>query len=259
MSAAPAIVLAAFGASSPLARQAYQAIEANVRAALPQYEIVWAYLSRRIVESQRQQGVYLPTLEETYADLAARGFRSAVVQPLLIAPGEEYHNLKIVRHNGLQLYYGAALLEGEEAVKDALDAIAHHVEPGVPNVLVCHGNRTYSHFNVQLLELQKLARQRFENLLVASIEGEPGETPLDEARELARASGEVVFIPFMMVTGEHISSDVMGDTPDSWRNRVGAARSICRSALAENSKIHRIFLGRIQAVLQLAQKEGGHV
>lgn len=255
MNELPAIVLVAFGASSAAAREVYSRIETRVRAAFPQHEVVWAYLSRSIVARQRQQGVYLATPEEAYAGLAAKGFRRAIVQPLLIAPGEEYHNLKAMPPQGLELHHGTALLEGAHALSEALEAIAPHIAPRIPHVLVCHGNRKHAHFNTQLIALQQLAQQRFDNLLVASIEGQPGEAPLTEARRQAQLCGEVVFVPFMLVAGEHITSDVMGDEPDAWRHQVGAARSVCRPALGENPAIHQLFLRRIATALTRAEKE----
>jgi len=259
MTHSPAIVLAAFGASSAKARQVYSEIEASVRAAHPQKEIVWAYLSQYIVERQRKLGVVLPTLPEAFADLQSRGCRSAVVQPLLVAPGEEYHIMKSIECPGLRLSYGRALLDGDGAVDEALDSIAQQVQPSVPNVLVCHGNRKHSRFNQPLLELQSAARLRFPNLIVASIEGEPGDAPLERARAMAALCGEVVFIPFMMVAGEHINNDVMGEAPDSWRNLVGAFHCLCRAPLGNNPAIHRIFLHRIDAALELAQESLAHV
>jgi sirohydrochlorin cobaltochelatase len=259
MTRSPAIVLAAFGASSPKARQVYCEIEASVRTAHPQSEIAWAYLSQHIVERQRKLGVVLPTLPETLADLQSRGVRSAIVQPLLVAPGEEYHIMKSIERSGLELFHGKALLGGDGAADEALDAIAQHVQPDVPNVLVCHGNRKYSQFNQPLVDLQSAARLRFPNLIVASIEGEPGDEPLERVRIMAAQCGEVVFIPFMMVAGEHINNDVMGEAPDSWRNLVGASRCFCRPPLGNNPAIHRIFLRRIDAVLKFAQENLAHV
>ncbi len=254
-----AIVLAAFGASLSAVRLTYRSIEASVRAEYPQNEIAWAYLSRRIIASQRKLGVYLPTLSETLSDLHSRGFRSVVVQPLLVAPGEEYRNMKDVAQPGLNLYFGNALLEGEAGVEETLDAIAHHVQPDVPNVLVCHGNRKHREFNLALLELQEAARRRSLNLVVASIEGEPGHAPLDRARAMAQLHGGVVFIPFMMVAGEHITKDVMGETRNSWRNLVGVPRCECRPPLGENLAVHRLFLRRIDAALKLVQENPAYV
>jgi sirohydrochlorin cobaltochelatase len=250
----PAIVLAVFGASSPTAREVYRTIETRIHSAYPDHEIAWAYLSQHIVNKQRSLGVVLPTLPETLASLKASGFDEAAVQPLLIVPGEEFAIVKSVECAGLTLAIGDPLLNSESDIDSALAAIASQVQEGVPNVLVCHGNKKYSEFNEPLLKLRKAAEDAFENLIVASVEGEPGTEPLTRAKEMSIAHDSVVFIPFMMVAGEHITRDVMGDEPGSWKRIVGARRSVCLAPLGTNPAILDIFLNHLEVALQSLRK-----
>jgi sirohydrochlorin cobaltochelatase len=246
----PAIVLAAFGASSPTAREVYRAVESHVRCVYPDHEIVWAYLSHQIVNKQRRLGVVLPTLPETLASLNASGFCEAVVQPLLIAPGEEFAIVKSVECTGMTLAIGDPLLSSMSDIHAALAAIRSRVQDGVPNVLVCHGNKNYSEYNEPLLRLKKEAERAFNHLIVASVEGEPGIEPLTRAREMSRRHDSVVFIPFMMVAGEHIAKDVMSDEPESWKQMIGAGHSICLDPLGMNAAILDIFLDHIEVAMK---------
>jgi precorrin-2/cobalt-factor-2 C20-methyltransferase len=53
----------------------------------------------------------------------------------------------------------------------------------------------------------------------------------------------------MVVAGEHITNDVMGDHPESWKNRIGAARVSCAPSLGWNPRILDIYLRRLDAAL----------
>lgn len=248
--ALPAIVLAAFGASSPTARAVYRDVEARVREAYPGHEIAWAYLSGHIVDKQRKLGVMLPTLLETFAALKNSGFSEAAVQPLLIVPGEEFSLVKSAACDGMTLAIGDPLLASEADILAALEAIAPKVQKEIPHVLVCHGNKNHSEYNQPLLQLKKAAESAFDNLIVASVEGKPGMDPLSLASQSAEICGSVVFIPFMMAAGEHITRDVMGEESHSWKNIVGARQSTCLEPLGKNALILDIFLEHLEAVLQ---------
>jgi sirohydrochlorin cobaltochelatase len=250
----PALVLAAFGASSPKAREVYGHVEACVRKAYPAHEIAWAYLSLHIVNKQRKLGVTLPTLAEALASLKASGFNQAVVQPLLVVPGEEFALVNSSSCDGVTLEIGAPLLTSEADIAASLAAIAPQVRQHIPHVLVCHGNKRHSEYNRPVLQLKKMAESAFDNLIVASVEGEPGTEPLTRAKEMAAVHGSVVFIPFMIAAGEHITRDVMGDEPESWKCMVGAGQSRCLEPLGKNASILAIFLSHIEAAMQRLRK-----
>jgi sirohydrochlorin cobaltochelatase len=254
-SEATPIVLTVFGASSPDARKVYGEIEARMRRAYPAHEIAWAYLSLRIVEKQRRLGVTLPTLPETLQALHEAGHAEALVQPLLVVPGEEFAAVQSASCAGMRVIVGEALLSSSQDIEAALSAVAPHLAADAVNVLVCHGNKRHPEFNASLLRLKSAAEARFENLIVASVEGEPGTAPLEDARRRAQHTGKVVFIPFMIVAGEHIQKDVMGDGPKSWRSIIGANQTLCRQPLGSNEAVLDIYLRHIESALQKMQKE----
>jgi sirohydrochlorin cobaltochelatase len=67
--------------------------------------------------------------------------------------------------------------------------------------------------------------------------------------------GNAVFIPFMVVAGEHILNDVMGDRQDSWRTIVDAKNPSCVEPLGRNHAILDIYLRHIESGLQKLEKE----
>jgi sirohydrochlorin cobaltochelatase len=251
----PAIVLAVFGASSAAAREVYSSVEERVRALYPGHEVARAYLSPRIVSRQRELGVVLPTLPETYTLLKEAGHSSVIVHPLLVVPGEEFAAVKAVECLGMAMEVADPLLTNQNDIDAAMAAIAPRLREHVPHVLVCHGNGKHSEYNQPLLRLKKTAESMFDNLVVASVEGEPGTEPLERAREMAKPYDEVVFVPFMMVAGTHVINDVMGDQTQSWRNIVGAAKTSCLEPLGKNPAIISIYLNHLKVAMQNLQKE----
>ncbi len=240
----PVTVLVGFGASSPEARAVYSHIEEAVRRHRPDHEVRWAYTSGRIAAKLRELGVTLPTVEETIAGLA---HRSAVFQPLLTVPGQEYAKLSQLAGNGFRI--GRPLLDDAHSIDEVIAAIESAFLKGSVNVLVCHGNRRHAEYNSRLLALACAVERRHANVVVASVEGSPGLAPLERAREMARAAGSVHFVPFMLAAGEHIVNDVMGGHAESWKNRIGAAHVSCAPSLGWNPQVLAIYLRRLDAAL----------
>jgi sirohydrochlorin cobaltochelatase len=251
----PVIVLVGFGASSAEARNVYAHIEARVREAQRGCEVRWAFTSGRIAAKLREQGVKLPTLTETIDDLEHRGVRSAVFQPLLTVPGQEYAKLAQVVGNRRGWRLGAPLLDSAASLEEAIDALAPSLRAGAVNVLACHGNRRYPEYNRCLLELARAMESRYANVVVASVEGSPGLAPLERARALAAATGAAHFIPFMIVSGEHVVRDVMGDGEESWRRLVGAASVSCAPPLGWSPGVVDLYLRRLEAAIAAGEKE----
>jgi sirohydrochlorin cobaltochelatase len=245
----PVIVLVAFGASSAEARRVYRHIDETVRRHKPRHDVRWAFTSHKIAARLRSQGVALPTIEETVGELRRCGVRTAVLQPLLTVPGQEYTKLAELDYDGLKVAIGGPLLPDTDSTDEVIDALGDAFREDSVNVLVCHGNRRHPAYNSRLLELARKVEARHANVVVASVEGSPGDAPLLRARELARAGGAVRFVPFMLVAGEHVTNDVMGDHQESWKCRVGAARVSCAQSLGWSPKIVDIYLQRLDAAL----------
>jgi len=241
----PPILLVAFGASSAEARGVYDHIGEAVKRHKPAHEIFWAFTSRRIVTRLRSEGIMLPTLEEAHELIRRRGHRWVVLLPLLTVPGEEYANVAAFPFAGIQVACCPPLLSKESDIPRVLDALERQLREDAVNVLVCHGNAKHDAYNDLLVRLARAMESAHGNCVVASVDGRPGTQPLHRAREIAQSTGRAHFVPFMMVSGEHVTSDVMGDKPESWKNRVGAATSTCTSSLGWNNAILNLFLKRL--------------
>lgn len=249
------VVLVGFGASSAEARQVYAHIEQRVRAFVPGCKVRWAFTSGRIVAKLREQGVALPALAGTLEELERDHVETAVFQPLLTVPGQEYAKLLRLAGNTRRWRVGAPLLASRESVAEVAQALAPSLRSDSVNVVACHGNQRHAEYNLLLLELASALESRYANVVVASVEGSPGPAPLARAREMARETGSVHFVPFMVVAGEHIRHDVMGGHAESWKSRVGAARATCAAPLGANPAVVDLYLRRLEAALEELKAE----
>jgi len=244
------VVLVGFGASSEEARRVYAQIEQRIRTFVPECAVRWAFTSGRIVAKLRGEGVVLPTLAEAIEELERDRVETAVFQPLLTVPGQEYAKLQQLVGNNGRFRVGAPLLASSRDIGEVVEALAPSLRNDRINIVVCHGNRRHEEYNLLLLELASDLESRYANVVVASVEGSPGLTSLERARELARKTGSVHFVPFMLVAGEHIRHDVMGDHPESWKNRVGAARVTCAAPLGATPAAMNLYLRRLKTALE---------
>lgn len=243
------VVLVGFGASSEEARQVYDRIEQRVRGFLPGCPVRWAFTSGRIAAKLRQAGVVMPTLEEVTAALKSDPGARAVIQPLLTVPGQEYAKMLELATDGGRFSVGEPLLAGNRCTAEVAEALAHSLEPDAVNVVVCHGNSHHEAYNAPLFELASAMEARYRNVVVASIEGSPGDAPLQRAWRMAQGSGWVHFVPFLLVAGMHVRHDVMGDHPGSWKSRAGGVRVTCAAPLGDNPAVQDLYLRRLEAAI----------
>lgn len=253
----PVIVLAAFGTSVPKAQAALEAIDSAVCAAYPEHEVRWALTAQFIIDKLRTRGqttlfarrVPVKNLTEVYADLAREGKRNVVVQSLHVAPGGEYHQVRRTAVPvGLRVRYGKPLLADNGKVAQLARVLADRFGGADAVTLLCgHGNDHHAGHNKRLVALDRYVRAHYPNVFVATVEGQPG---AEKALADARATGlqKVKFVPVMIVAGDHIMNDVMGDEAESWKARLGLAAE-AEGGLGHNPAVVKLFLNRLASAM----------
>ncbi len=254
--AKPPILLVAFGTSVAEAQGALEHLDQRVRAAHPDREVWWAFTSGRILAKLRARGqttlfarrVPLRSVAEAYEALAAAGHPRAVVQSLHVVPGEEYQKLRATPAPGLVLTHGRPLIQDRAAAAELARVLAPRFGGEDEVTVLCgHGNEQHPEYNELLLALDEHVRREYPTVFVACVEGEPD---ADRALADARATGlpRVVFLPVMVVAGDHVMNDVMGEHPDSWKSRLGLpARA--EPGLGTDDGVVALFLERLAAAL----------
>lgn len=259
----PAIVLTAFGTSTA-AFDTYKHLEGQVKQQFPGFEIRWAFTSPKVRQKVLQeQQKELKDLPQTLKDLKAAGYTRVVVQSLHLVPGEEWE--EIVKESrgipGLQVALGKPLLSDQADQIWALKALAKTFPQDLKRnavILVGHGSpnpqgaATYAAF-------ERLVRSRYpdQNVFFGVVEGKPSK---EAALNAVRQSGatEVVFIPFLLVAGEHVNKDILGDGPDSWKSQLLKSGSYhvqgVRTGLGYQEGIVRLYLDHLDEALKALNK-----
>lgn len=244
----PAIVLVAFGTSVEEARKVFDYIDSRARLRYPEYNLRWAFTSQFIIDKLKRRGVVTHNVEETVAQLRAEGVTQVVFQSLHIAPGEEYRSVLAVDTSDLQVAYGDALLTSDKDIERTIDALRPHIDVEQATVLAAHGNDKYPQFNARIEAFAESIESEFPKLVVASVEGSPGLEPLQKIRQMEPQ--QVNFVPLMIVAGDHILNDVLGDEEDSWKNIIGAPQALATQSLGWNDAILEIYFDHLEAALQ---------
>lgn len=244
----PPIVLVTFGTTVLKARQVYDSIEQCIKIRYPRHQVIWGFTSGKIREKLRKQGMITYSPDEAIAQLQAQGWQQAVMQSLHVVPGQEFEKLQQIKPSGMEIAVGAPLMSSDADIEAVIEILVTEFQSDRANIIVCHGNSKYAHFNEQNIALAKRLRQQFPHVFVASVEGAVEITAIESAKE-AITDGKVHFIPLMMVAGDHILNDVLGDEADSWKNRLGATTCTCAAALGYNEKIINLFFNHLETAL----------
>ncbi|MGE9984790.1 sirohydrochlorin cobaltochelatase [Desulfovibrio sp. SGI.169] len=260
-----AILLVAFGASSPQGQSALKSFDARVRARFPGLPVRWAYTSlllrERLARARQKSDSVLKALRR----LCFEKFGEVAVQPLQTIPGREHAEVcaavEVAAREGLVCHVGAPLLAGPEDVAEAALALIRHLPPERgPHedvVLMGHGAR-----HAAVARYGELARAV--NGLDARVHvgAMNGAVTLEDI--LPRLSSERVWLmPLLSVVGRHALRDMAGEQACSWRSRIEALGRHCVPVLrgtAEYAGIAGIWLRHLEAAaisFDVANPEAG--
>ncbi len=258
----PAIVLTAFGTSTA-AFATYKHIEDLVKERFPGYEIRWAFTSRKVrAKVMQEQHKNLQDLPQTLKDLKAAGYTRVAVQSLHVVPGEEWEEVikESKRVPGLRVALGQPLLSSKTDRIWVLKALARTFPQDLKHnavVLVGHGSPT-RRGQAAYTDWARLVRSRYpdQNVFFGVVEGQPSKAAaLAEVRRCGATT--VVFVPFLLVAGEHVDQDILGDGPDSWKSQLlktGTYRiEGVRKGLGYQDGVVRLYLDHLHEALQILQ------
>ena len=252
----PVILIAAYGTAQPQALECLENVDALTRRRFPGHEVRWAITSPYIMKMLHKAGyeslfkreVPLQDLEEVYDDLRREGKTRVACQCLLVHEGSESDRVLKTPADGLRVEYGLSLLADSRQIEGTVAAVASRFGgEGTATVLVGHGSNTEARANVPFKYMDEYLRRHYRNTVVAMIHGSPSPDEVFPALKAA-APKEVVFVPLMITNSEHILNDVVGDKPDSWKNRLGLP---CRFApsLSETPAVMDVYLNSLQEVI----------
>ena len=226
----PVLLAVSFGTCYRSGREtAIGAIESELQAAYPEYEVRRAFTSGMILHKLRKRdGIRIDSVAEAMERMAKDGTDSVVVQSLHVTPGFEYDKMvrEVSRYAGhfARFSVGDPLLRSGEdyAALTAVLEMTSKTYQSKDTAVIWMGHGTAHKANAAYLKMQEtMAARGLTNHFVATVEAEPN---LDDVIGRMKEAGlsRAVLLPMMIVAGDHACRDMAGDAPDSWKNRLEA-------------------------------------
>lgn len=225
-----AILLVAYGTSSPQGRGSLRQFDAWVRERFPGICVRWALSSEllrtRLTRARQKNDSVLKALRR----LCLENFTHVAVQPLQIIPGSEHTDVRADadeagRLDGLHVSIGTPLLACDEDIRAAAQAVLAHLpeerRADEDVVLMGHGSRKQA--VTAYAALAGAVQALDAHVHVGTMSG-----ALELEALLPRLTSRRVWLmPLLSVVGRHTLEDMAGDAPDSWRSRIEAAGHTC--------------------------------
>ena len=226
-----AILVVSFGTTHEETRKVtIDAIERDLAQAFPDRRLYRGWTSRMIVRRLRERGICFDTLEEALCRMQEDGIRDVLVQPThLISGWENDRMLQLLREHAAgfrAITVGRPLLDTDADHRQMAQILAEEYlqkeEAGDLLVLMGHGSSDKPEVNRIYPLMERAFRDMgCQNVIVGTVEGEPGvEDVLQQLGELRASVRTVHLAPLMIVAGDHAKNDMAGDGEESWKNLI---------------------------------------
>lgn len=256
-----AILVVSFGSSVEAARDnAIFPIEELIRNTFTDYYVARAFTSNKVIKKMKDtQNIQVDTPEEGIKRLIEQGFKQIILQPLHIIAGYEFDKIKDtikqfitseieIKLGKPLLYYDIDYLKVIEGLKSQITAMKN----GEVILLIGHG--TQHPANACYDELQLYINSQNLPIIVCTIE--QGIEPI--LRKLNNSLyKEVQLMPFLLVAGEHVLNDILGDEEESWKCRLisnGYEVRAYQKGLGENPVFRQLYLDRVSQLITKSTK-----
>lgn len=250
-----------------------ESVENKIRNTFPDYEVRRAFTSRIVIKRlSARDGIQIDTEIEALQKLENEGYKEVYIQPLHVVGGEEYDKIKriVVQYAHRKekafekIMIGRPLLYyiGQEEKPDDYLAAIHALKDQLPKVesqeaVVFMGHGGVHPANTAYAALQmKMEEAGLENVFIYTVEGFPAiESVIAKLKK--RNIKKVTLMPFMLVAGDHVNTDMAGDKEDSAKSLLLAAGlevDVYLHGLGENTGIQEIYVQHLKD--SMAQKTG---
>lgn len=219
------ILVVSFGTSYYETRKnTIDAIEQDIRAAYPDYEVRRAFTAQTIINIlEKRDGYNIENVTQALERMVQEGVKNVILQPTHVMTGYEYDDM-VAEASKFEGKFDSLKISRPVLVEDAdyealVSVLAEETEAynadGTAVVFMGHGteheaNATYTKLQAQFL----LAGYR--NYYIGTVEATPSVEDVLEAVKATDAS-KVVLLPLMIVAGDHANNDMAGDEEDSWK------------------------------------------
>lgn len=259
--AKPVILVVSFGTSYNDNRElSIGAIEADIAAAFPDYEVRRAFTSQIIINILKERDqIQIDNVAEAMERLVADGVKEVLVQPTHVMNGHEFDDVvkevKEYKTHFDTLKFGKQLLANqadyEDVVKAISSAMESHRDDKTAFVFVGHG--TDHPANITYTKLQNEFREAdLKQFFIGTVEADPDyESVLKDLKESGLT--RVVLAPLMVVAGDHANNDICGEEDDAWMSLLKAEGFEVIphvEGLGQYADIRKIYVNHVRKALE---------
>ena len=254
-----AILLIAYGAETPEARDGLRSFEARCRRRFPDLPIRWAYSSPLVRERIAKRLRKSDSVEKALRKLRFENYDAVAAQPLHLIAGREYEEIsgqigEASAAAGLAAAVGKPLMQSSEDIDAFAEALGADLPPRQDEEIIFmgHGSRLESQRYYEALANKIEAKYR--GVFIGAMSGAPG---LDAI--LPRlSSSKIILMPLFANVGKHSLLDMAGPGSESWLSRVRASGRACLPilrGLAETPGAGALWLRNLErAALSLDER-----
>lgn len=244
-----AIVLVAFGSTATSTITTYEKITNSFKKAFPDNSIFIAYTSEHAIKKANESGRNLLNVNETVEKLTTDGYTKIIIQSLHIMNGEEFMSIG-ENFSSAKIVIGKPLLSSDSDLQKISEVLLPQCNKKIPTLIAAHGNSKFPELNLTLQKLGSIIESKCTNAVLCTIEGEPGIKPLSKITNQAKSVNSARIIPLMLVAGVHVTDDLIGTDPSSWKNLLGIKNVILSDPMGELPIIHEIYISHCKDALK---------
>lgn len=254
----PVIALIADGSADRPGEKVLEKFDTRIRDRFPDHDVVWGIQAVYMFAALKARGqnwyfdrqVPLMGAGTLLSQLAAAGREKVAMQFLMTSESSFSREAMKANTYGMEVKYAMPFLSHQENITGIVKALGPEFGDGreTATVFAGHGALKDFEFNECYLAIDRILRANYRNAFLATLHGPPG---VDGVIEEVKKSGckKVKFISLMITGGGHITDDIMGDGPESWKSRIGLPAEVF-TGIAEIPLFYSYFIKQIESLLE---------
>ena len=214
------------------------------------YETFASSFLRKKLKDEQEMVLLSP--EDLLEKLKVLGYQYVIIQPLFLIEGIEYGKLIALANKYKKTFYiqvGQTLLSNKEdyqvLVQELIEEYGHR---DTQLLILGHGSTHEAHASYKLL--QQVIHEAGLKAVVTTLEDR------DKIAILPLKKGKVTLIPFMLVAGNHILKDVLGEEEMSWKSgltKLGYDLEVVTRGLGSYKSTSEIYIEHIRKAMEALQ------
>lgn len=253
-----ALVVVSFGTTFEEARQNdIEGIENALKKAFPDREFRRAFTSKIVMKRMLEnQGIKVNDLETTLKELKAQGYEDILIQPTHLIHGEEYEGKVLgtvskFEKDFAKVSVGKPLMTDEKDYAIVAAALATQfpaLEKDEAVIFMGHGSPRDN--NKSFGNTYKTLQAAFDAEKMPVVIGVVEEVDHPNFEDMyamfkERGYKSAVFMPLMVVSGDHANNDMAGSEDDSWKSMIekdGYKTNVQFGGIGRNVAIQAIYV-----------------